>query len=79
MGAEAWTAGEHRPVEPACHQDARNLLHAQGHLTQRIIRVYPDAVLYLNPASKPMTAWLGLRGEKPVVLSTEPGFVALAA
>lgn len=61
--------------EPAAHHNARMLLRQHGLTVTGIVRVEPDAILYLGVTRCPMTAWLHWTGAR-LDVTYEPGFPA---
>ncbi len=64
-----------RETRSHCDTDAAALLHRHQIAFTAIVRVDVDAILYLDDARRPMTAWLPPRG-KQVEVATVPGFAA---
>lgn len=59
--------------EPPAHVDAKHRLKNAGLTAKTIIRVNPEAVLYLDQDDRPMTAWA-----KPLPGGATVGFTYLA-
>lgn len=60
-----------------CDQDALELLKRAGQFVTRIIRVDPDAILFLDRNEKPRTAWVKKNPAYPrPMIKVEDGFPA---
>lgn len=51
--------------EPPSHQRAREQLAKAGIKVKKVIRVYPDAILFVNEAGVVVTAWSEVKPDKP--------------
>lgn len=62
--------------EPPSHVDARSRLEKASLKVGRVINVYPDCVLYVDPDGVAMTAWAQKSGSDSFTYTAEAGFQA---
>lgn len=57
------------------HEHAEKLLARKHVMVRKIIRTYPDAILYVDRCGTPWTAWLEVKG-KNLLIGYARGFPA---
>ena len=74
MGARDSTDALVRTPRPPCFSDATALLKAHGFSVDRVLRVEPATILFVNESRQAKTAYI-LKTEKLIRLHVEDGFL----